>query len=216
MITSSRKGPTLWNLETILGFEICIDRLHHADIESTYAELDLGRMLYCGDIDFRYVKPQQVKGSDYDIEIMLPEWTVCADAKCKIESTDFSIETVQNSLAHVRKQFPKDRPSIIFVKVPARWFENLSIALLLMDIAGDFLRQTGRIVSIEFYTSHVVHTNGMLGHSQGFKETSNPNNRFDSTRNWDMFAEPSRTPNWNGMPPKWKRLLFFPNDGPNG
>jgi hypothetical protein len=78
----------LWNLETIPGLE----RLKSADIQSTCAELDLGRMLYCGDVDFRFVRPQQIKGADYDIEIELANWTVCADAKCKIESTDFSVE----------------------------------------------------------------------------------------------------------------------------
>jgi hypothetical protein len=204
----------LWNLETVPGFDLCLERLRHADIESTYAELDLGRMLYCGDVDFRYVKPRQVKGEDYDIEIVLPDWIVCADAKCKIESTDFSIETIQNSLAHARKQFPKDRPSVVFVKVPPRWFDDLAMALTLMDVARDFLRRTGRVVSVKYYMSDVIHRNGMLGHTHGFKELSNPDNRFDPKRNWDMFAEPPKTVSWNGMPLKWKRILFFPKDGP--
>jgi hypothetical protein len=204
----------LWNLEAVPGFDLCIERLRRADIESTYAELDLGRMLYCGNVDFRYVKPQQIKGADYDIEIILPDWTVCADAKCKIESTNFSIETVQNSLTHPRKQFPKDRPSFIFVKIPPRWFDDLPVAVALMDIARDFFRQTGRIVSIKYYMSNVVHRNGMLTQIHGFKELSNPHNRFDPTRSWDMFAEPPKTTDWNGMPRKWKRLIFFPKDGP--
>jgi hypothetical protein len=205
----------LWNLETVPSFDLCLERLKCADIESTYAELDLGRMLYCGDVDFRFVKPQQIKGADYDIEIALPDWTVCADAKCKIETTEFSIETVQNSLVHARKQFPKGRPSFIFVKTPARWFNDIAVAVTLMDIARDFFRQTGRIVSIKYYMTDLVHRNGMLGHTHGFKELSNPNNRFDPTRNWDMFAEPFETTSWNGMPPKWKRLIFFPKDGPD-
>lgn len=206
----------LWNLQTVSGFELCLERLKHANIESTYAELDLGRMLHCGDVDFRFVKPRQIKGADYDVEIVLPDWTVCADAKCKIETTEFSIETVQNSLMHARKQFPNDRPSFIFVKVPARWFDDLIPAVALLDIARDFLRQTGRIVSVKYYMSDIVHRNGTLGHVHGFKELSNPNNRFDRERNWDMFAEPFEPTNWNGMPPKWKRILFFPKDGPDG
>ena len=205
----------LWNLETVPGFDLCLERLKSADIESTYAELDLGRMLYCGDVDFRFVRPQQIKGADYDIEISFPDWTVCADAKCKIESTAFSIETVQNSLMHARKQFPKDRPSFVFVKTPARWFDDLVVAVALMDIARDFFRQTGRIVSIKYYMSDLVYRNGMLGHAHGFKELSNPNNRFDPQRNWDMFAEPFETTSWNGMPSKWNRVIFFPKDGPD-
>jgi hypothetical protein len=116
---------------------------------------------------------------------------------------------------HARKQFPRDRPSFIFVKAPARWFENLVIAVALMDITRNFFRQTGRVVSIKYYMSDLVDRNGMLAHTHSFKELSNPNNRFDPQRNWDMFAEPFETTSWNGMPPKWKLLLFFPTDGPD-
>jgi hypothetical protein len=55
----------LLNLQDIHGFDTCIDRLKGGVIEPTFAELDLGRMLYCGDVDFRFVEPQQKKGLDY-------------------------------------------------------------------------------------------------------------------------------------------------------
>jgi hypothetical protein len=205
----------LWNLQTTPGLEICLDRLRRADIESKYAELDLARMLYCASVDFHFVRPEQKKGSDYDIEIFLKDWTVCADAKCKIETTDFSIRTVENSLADARKQFPRDRPSFVFVKVPARWLSNLSVAVALLDIGRTFLRQTGRIVSVKYYASHLVQRDGILGHTHVFKEISNPRNRFDPNRDWDVFAEPPQKESWNGMPPRWKRLLFFLKRGPN-
>jgi hypothetical protein len=89
------------------------------------------------------------------------------------------------------------------------------IAVALMDITRNFFRQTGRVVSIKYYMSDLVDRNGMLAHTHSFKELSNPNNRFDPQRNWDMFAEPFETTSWNGMPPKWKLLLFFPKDGPD-
>jgi hypothetical protein len=55
----------------------------------------------------------------------------------------------------------------------------------------------------------------LLAALHGFREISNPNNRFFPNRNWDMFAEPNPTNNWNGMPLRWKRILFFPMDGPS-
>jgi hypothetical protein len=99
----------LYNLQDIPGFYVCIDRIRRGTLEPTYAELDLGRMLYCGGVEFRFVEPQQQKGLDYDIEIRLPDGVlVCADAKCKVDSTDFSVDTVRRSLEKARTQFPTD------------------------------------------------------------------------------------------------------------
>jgi hypothetical protein len=206
----------LWNLQWTAGFDVCIDRLSQGVIEPTYAELDLGRMLYCGSVSFRFVEPQQIKGLDYDIEITLPDdMVVCADAKCKVEATDFSVDTVSNSLEKARRQFPKDRPSIIFMKVPPRWMKQPAPGLSLNAIAENFLRRTGRIVSVKFYFSNINYVGEALTHDHTFKEISNPNNRFDRSRDWNMFAEPQPPQGWNGMPPRWRRLLFFANEGPD-
>jgi hypothetical protein len=75
----------LFNLQSVEGFDDCIERMRQGVIEPTYAELDLGRMLYLSEVPFRFVKPQGKKENDYDIEISLPDWPrVCADAKCKL------------------------------------------------------------------------------------------------------------------------------------
>jgi len=114
----------------------------------------------------------------------------------KIETTEFSPETVRNTLKDARIQFPKDLPSAIFVKVPARWFDELDSARELLNVAQRFLRgSTKRVVSIKFYTSRYAWRAGMLTQNHGFKELSNPNNRFDRDRNWDMFAKPNPTAN---------------------
>ena len=125
----------------------------NGDIEGTYAELDLGRMLYLSLTNFRFVSRSGKKGDDYDIEIALKDGiVVCADAKCKIETTDYSENTVRNSLQHARQQFPKDRPSVVFVKVPPRWLADQSeMKSHLTVIANEFLRGTGRVVSVKYY-----------------------------------------------------------------
>jgi hypothetical protein len=85
----------LFNLQKIEGFDRCIEQMKHGDLEGTYAELDLGRMLHIAGHAFRFIKPKQMKREDYDVEIILPDGTIlCADAKCKIETTDFSKETL--------------------------------------------------------------------------------------------------------------------------
>ena len=205
----------LFNLQKIEGFDRCIEQMKHGDLEGTYAELDLGRMLHIAGHTFRFIKPKQMKREDYDVEIILPDGTIlCADAKCKIETTDFSKETVINALDKARKQLP-DRPGIIFVKVPSHWIEEQDAGQELNDIALDFLRGTGRIVSVKYYISRLIYRKGTLIHDHAFREISNPNNRFDNDRDWDILIEPAPRGSWNGMPTHWRRLLFFPNDGPS-
>ena len=109
-------AEVLFNLQNVPGFDECVERLKAGDIEATLAELDLGRFLYLHSVSFRYVVPISKKGSDYDVEITYPNGvTACADAKCKVEG-EFNARTIENSLETARKQLPKDRPGIVFVK----------------------------------------------------------------------------------------------------
>ena len=82
-------AEVLYNLQHVPGFDDCIAKMRNGDIEGTYAELDLGRMLYLNQVQFRYVVPQKVKGLDYDVEVEYPDGVIaCAEAKCSIESTE--------------------------------------------------------------------------------------------------------------------------------
>jgi hypothetical protein len=208
----------LFNLQHIEGFDYCLDQMRQGNLEGTYAELDFGRMLLASNVVFRYVERTGLKGADFDIEITLPDGLkLCADAKCKIETTEFSEETVRNTLKRAVDQLPKDRPGVIFLKVPPAWFNELPAARDLLELGRRFLHgSTKRVVSIKFFMTHQVWRSGMLTQSHGFKEICNPDNRFDPNRNWDMFAEPNPNPTWNGMPKGWRRLVFFPKDGPDG
>jgi len=213
-------GELLFNLQHTDGFDDCISRMQSGDIEATYAELDLGRMLYQSNLNFRFVTRSGKKGDDFDIEILLEDGTtVCADAKCKVETTEFSEQTVLNSLRHARGQFPTDKPSIVFVKVPPRWVgDDSNMKAILTKIANDFLRGTGRVVSVKYYVSNIQWEAGRVLHIQAFHEINNNYdiNRFDPSRNWDMFVEtdtrfgPGGIENFSDVPERWQRLVYFP------
>jgi hypothetical protein len=217
-------AEVLFNLQHIEGFDDCIQKMRDGDIEGTYAELDLGRMLYLDCVPFRFVARSGQKGDDYDIEITMNDGVVvCADAKCKIEATTFSENGVMNSLRHARTQFPASRPSIVFVKVPPHWLiarENAKFVLT--AVANKFLSGTGRVVSVKYYVSHIHWENGEVSHTQSFQEINNiyPINRFDRSRNWDMFKESTTrfSPNAKGefsdVPERWRHLTYYPNGIP--
>jgi len=212
-------AENLFNLQHIEGFDACIDQMRGGaeKIESTCAELDFGRFLYIHDVGFRFVVPQMLKGGDYDYEVTYPDGCkVAADAKCKFETTAINADSLRNSMKKARGQLPADRAGIIFIKVPQRWIEDPGTFEAMVRTAREFLATTGRVVSIKFYVSHLEIGNGMVRHRHAFKEITNSASRFHGGRNWDLFTNYYVPPSWNGMPPKWQRIFFWPEPSANG
>jgi hypothetical protein len=164
-------AEVIYNLQLVPGFDESITRMRDGDIEGTYAELDFGRMLYLNNVPFRFVVPQGTTGFDYDIEVEYPNGVIAsADAKCKIEGTDFSANTIENTLKKARKQLPDDVPGIVFVKVPPRWIADEKCIAATLEVARSFLRTTRRVVSVKFYSSPITFSNNVLRHDHAYKE----------------------------------------------
>ena len=205
----------LMNLQLVEGFSECIERMKTGDadqVEATFAELQFAKLLYVHDIDFRLVVPEKTKGGkNYDFEFRLPSHPiVCADAKCKLETTDIDAESVRSSLDKARAQLPNDQPGIIYVKVPQHWFDRPEMSEALRKIATDFMRGTGRVVMVCYYISHLTMEplNKRTMHRHAFQENQNSKTRFPY-RDWRLFKNYTVPPEWDGMPPKWIRLMNF-------
>jgi hypothetical protein len=206
-------AENLFNLQHVEGFDACIAQMKAGaeKIESTCAELDFGRLLYIHEVKFRFVVPTMRKGDDYDFEVIYPDGLVVpADAKCKFETTKINPASVRNSLKKARTQLPDDRPGIIFMKVPQSWMTDGKVTAAMVGAVRQFLQNTDRVVSIKFYVSHLDTVNNMVLHRHAFRELTNEQSKFHYGRNWDLFANYYVPPSWNGMPPFWQRLFFFP------
>jgi hypothetical protein len=205
-------AEVLYNLQHTAGFDECLERMRDGDIEGTYAELDLGRMLYLHQIRFRYVVPTGIKRRDYDVEILYPNGiVVCGDAKCKITGTQFNWRSIDQTLEKARTQLPDDRPGIVFVKLPPEWMDTPHFADICIAVARDFLRTTRRVVSVKYYTAPFMFIDGALRIQHAFKEISNPATDFGKFQDWDIFRMNVLPPEWNGMPPWWQRIMFYPD-----
>jgi hypothetical protein len=205
----------LFNLQGIPGFEGWIARMRSGgQIESTFAELAFGKLLYINGVSFRFVIPQgRKKGEDYDFELTYPDGTVvCADAKCKLEGSAPRASSIGNSLSRARKQLPEDQPGIIFVKVPQHWLEVPEIRAALKDEATKFFRGTSRVVSVKYYTDHYLHVRDGIVHTHLYREIDNPKNRFDPNRNWKLLQSGDPATSWNGLPDNWIRLIDAPKE----
>jgi hypothetical protein len=204
-------AEVLYNLQHIFGFDECLARLYEGNIEGTLAELDLGRMLYINAVPFRFIVPRGKLKSDYDTEIIYPSGLVaCADAKCKIEGTEFTERKIRSVLNEAREQLPRHRPGIVFVKVPASWLNDPRFLEVAQTAAQRFLGGVKRIVSVKYYTSPIAWQNNYLMIQHAFKEYSNATTDFGNNMNWDIFKPGPLPFEWNGAPPWWQRIFRFP------
>jgi hypothetical protein len=199
----------LFNLQFMPGFDECIDRMRHGDIEGTLAELNVARMLFVNQVPFRFVVPKGVKKEDYDFDILCPSGKIaCADAKCKIDETTFSEGGIRNVLSAARKQLPNDRPGIIFVKTPAHWLLDENFRRNALPVAERFLGGVRRIVSVKFYVEPVTFSNNVMRTDLGYKEVSNRKTDFGDEVDWNLFRRLDVPADANGLPPHYKRIIL--------
>jgi hypothetical protein len=174
-------AETLFNLQHIPGFDDRADQMRTGPVEATYAEFDFARFLYIHGIDFEFVVACGVKGEDYDFGIRYPDGReACADAKCRLEENEIKPETLKRPLEKARKSnLPKNKPGIVFVKVPQAWLLEAPVRQQMIAVVKDFLRQTERIVSVVLYASVVEEwkERGMLRNRHQFREFDNPRHR---------------------------------------
>jgi hypothetical protein len=204
-------AETLFNLQHVEGFDERVEHMGTAEVEAAFAEFDFARFLYLHDIVFKFIEPSGIKGADYDCAIDYRDGReACADAKCRLEGTEVRAETVRNALTKARTQnLPADKPGIIFVKVPQTWLEWEDVRTGMYAVVRDFLRNTGRIVSVVVYATHVMELEAgkMVLMRHRFNEFPNETHRFDRTKNWSLFKDYKVPEEWGGAHPKWTRVF---------
>lgn len=210
-------AENIFNLQTRPGFYGCLTQLKtartdSAQIESTYAELEFGRILFHYDLNFRFLARQATKSPDYEL-ICRDGIRSFADAKCKVEGSAVTESTIRNSIKDAWEQIPKDGPGIVFIKIPQDWAESRETRVLMRDTAVNYLRGTGRLASIKYYAAVVTHPEPtMMLRQYAFLEVSNPKCRAGPNRNWDLFSGFAVPSEWAGKHPRWVRLSDIANE----
>jgi hypothetical protein len=122
------------------------------------------------------------------------------------------------SLKIAIRQLPKTRPSFIFVKVPRFWLDDEKFSRDMIGVAEKFLRKTGRVVSVKYYTASVTYSRDIFGEQVGeviaYREHSNPDHKFKKLkgRDWNIIPEnpaplPPARVNYSGLGRNWQRLI---------
>jgi hypothetical protein len=98
--------------------------------------------------------------------------------------------------------------------VPPSWVSDGNRVNISLNTARNFLRGTRRVVSVKFYSSPITFANNVLRHDHAYKEVSNPITDFGDNKDWNIFRKFNLPPEFNGMPPHWQRIIFFPDGKP--
>jgi hypothetical protein len=211
------------NFQEMEGFRSCLIDLYGGQIESSYAALEIARVIHTQALDrgivLKFVRQSNVKKHDYDLFLKFSDGVeVNVESKCKIEETKITLRTIEKTFSRAKRQLIENVPSIIFVKIPRTWIEDEKFAEDMRRLADRFLARSPSIVSVKYYTVRVVQEKDQFGETVGeivsVQERFNPNHGFTqfANRNWQMFPSvvgplpPPRT-NYSGMPQTWQHLI---------
>jgi len=147
----------LFHFQHIEGIERLIACMKSDTIESTFAELEALRILFQSRILFRLVAPRGEKGSDFDVELMLPNGLqVSCELKCKLEVTELTTRTILDTLKRAVTQLPADGANVIFVKLPTSWVSKAGANETIEEAIRRLFGQSGRLAAVVFHWQESV------------------------------------------------------------
>ncbi|WP_150777203.1 hypothetical protein [Pandoraea sputorum] len=201
-------AETIINLRKVPGLIDVLHEMKLGHIEDRFAELEVAKMLVMAGSRVNFVTPGGPRGSSYDLEIATSAGKVCADVKCKVESSPSpSSSAILNTLKGARTQLPNDQMGAFFLKCPQSWAPDGDIkpplSEMLEQAAFEFLRGTQRVVAIVMYFNIVLPMNGGLGVYNVYQQMLNSRHRFggDQVPVLPLKHEPFIAPR-----PDWVRL----------
>ncbi len=209
-------AENLFNLQYVEGFRELVQSIRNKEAEASLAELQVGRLLYINDVDFKFVMPSGIAGQDYDVEIRVPGHTICGETKCKVSSSTFNVKSLTNDMRKAARQLPKDKPGVLFVNFPPHWLEGedqYAAEQRTVEAAIAALRVVSRVVSVILYTAPLGHDGTMASESHFFKEVPNPAHKFPASPHFKLLNYRPSSGHWDSMPSKWLRLYDLPFGG---
>jgi hypothetical protein len=139
----------VFNLQNVDGIDERVTAIKKGDLEPTYGELECAAQIMKANLLFSFVKRSMGRGKDFDIVITPNSGTnINCEMKVTTEEKDLSKNTILDKFKKARKQLPKERPGIIFLKIPESWAKQSNAETMLNESLSEFLRNTNRVVAI--------------------------------------------------------------------
>jgi hypothetical protein len=133
------------------GFERLRQRfLTRNDTRSSFLEAEIASLLVHNGCSVSVIGESGVRGQDFDILATVRGTQVSVEVSA-ITGGKLSINTVLNKLNNKRDQVPRDRPAVLYVRLPDMWMQNDKIGFLVLSAAvRRFMMKSKRINAIVF------------------------------------------------------------------
>jgi len=187
----------LYNLQAAHGIDAVYRRLvtEPAKIEATVLELEGFRLLWLAQQKFKIVHSGAGQNLKYECEIDLPNGTnAYCEMKCKLETTEYSENTLKGVLNSARGQLPKNGCGIILLKIPQTWVDaSYEVAASINHVIGSFLRNTSRIAEVVWYARNMYYTDDLVVPTLLHNEYLNENSPHVKSLDGGIFSKGFRT-----------------------
>jgi hypothetical protein len=139
----------LYNLQDIPEIKHRVALMQGGGLEAALGELECAKKICAPAFKLRFIAPTGKKGADYDCEFStLGGRVLCGEIKTKVESTEYGTATIYNTFESARKQLPKGRPGVIFLKIPEGWTNQADSKAAFDAAITKVLRQSDRLVTV--------------------------------------------------------------------
>jgi hypothetical protein len=137
----------LYNLQTVDGIAGRVDKIRDDSVETGVAELEGARIIRQSGYPIRFIPESNVR-KVHDLATTVSGVTIACESKCKLETTQLSAKTVKNTLDDARDQLPRDRPGVVFLKIPEVWKTTVESVEQISTGVRSFLSTTGRVSAV--------------------------------------------------------------------
>jgi hypothetical protein len=171
-------ASALFNFQSTLGIAHRITELKRGTLESGLGELECARLVSASRFQLKFVIPRigRPRGENYDIEFVSKSGLeICCEIESKAETTTLTEKTIYDTFEHARKQLPKGKPGLVFLRLPESWMKHAECEMIAIKAAQDKFRQSNRLVLILLMWERWRRENGDSIASYGF--TAIPNQK---------------------------------------
>ncbi|TSD47965.1 hypothetical protein FFI94_018795 [Rhodococcus sp. KBS0724] len=122
--TSHRKhelARRLHQLQTFDWFPSTIEHVRTTQLSGAAFELDVATYLMALPLRVDRVSETGIKGEDFDLLFWVRETPIAIEAKTKEDNTEFSEQTIKQTIKRAGSQLPKGQTGFVFMRIPMPW-----------------------------------------------------------------------------------------------
>ena len=90
-------------------------------------ETEIASLLAYNGFELEIIEETGIRGNDFDLAATKEGITFSIEVTAK-EDGPLTVKTISNTLNNKRTQVPPDRPAVLYIRIPAEWMRDTSVA----------------------------------------------------------------------------------------